>query len=112
MTSIHYRNGVKIGNCEVLPITHARDHTIAILAIPVVLWVTLSSSLFWNTQTQKVVNKANKIVGFLERNVGPGNKEVFTRLHNALVIPILQYAVPLQLLFLQKNIERVQLRVT
>ena len=34
-------------------------------------------------------------MGFLERNVGPGNKEVFSRLCNALVIPILEYAVPL-----------------
>ena len=51
----------------------------------------MTSNLSWNTQTQKVVNKANKIVG----NVGPGNKEVFSRLYNALVIPILEYAVPL-----------------
>ena len=44
---------------------------------------------------QKVVNKANKIVSFLKRNVGAGNKEVFPRLYKALVIPILEYAVPL-----------------
>ena len=56
--------------------------------------VSLTSNVSWNTQTQKVVNKANKIVGFLKRNVGPGNKEVFSRLYKALVIPILEYAVP------------------
>jgi len=34
-------------------------------------------------------------VGFLKRNVGPGNKKVVSRLYNASVIPILDYAVPL-----------------
>ena len=59
------------------------------------------------------MNKANKIVGFLKRNVGPGNKEVFSRLYKALVIPILEYAVPLWSPYLEKNIdafERVQHR--
>ena len=51
------------------------------------LGVSLTSNLSWNTQTQKVVNKANEIVGFLKRNVGPLNKEDFARLHKALVIP-------------------------
>ena len=72
-----------------------------------------TSNLSWDTQPQKVVNKANKIVGFLKRNVGPGNKEVFSRLYKALVIPILEYAVPLWSPCLQKNIdalERVQRR--
>ena len=57
---------------------------------------------------QKVVNKANKIVGFLKRNVGPGNKEVFSRLYKALVIPILEYAVPLWSPCLQKNIDALE----
>ena len=80
-----------------------------------ILGVSLTSNLSWNTQTQKVVNKANKIVGFLKRNVGPGNKEVFSRLYKALVIPILEYAVPLWSPYLQKNIdalERVQRRAS
>ena len=70
--------------------------------------VSLTSNLSWNTQTQKVVNKANKIVGFLKRNVGPGNKEVFSRLYKALVIPILEYAVPLLSPHLQKNIDALE----
>ena len=79
------------------------------------LVVSLSSNLSWNTQTQNVVNKANKIVGFLKRNVGAGNKKVFSRLYKALVIPILEYAVPLWSPYLQKNIdslERVQRRTS
>ena len=52
-------------------------------------------------------------MGFLKRNVGPGNKEVFSRLYKVLVIPILEYAVPIWSPYLQKNIyalERVQHR--
>ena len=76
---------------------HARDHTsypykfsgctLQSVTETVDLGVSLTSNLTWNTQTQKVVNKANKIVSFLKRNVGAGNKEVFSRLYKALVIP-------------------------
>ena len=87
-----------------LRVSHARDHTsypykltgftLQSVTETVDLGVSLTSNLSWNTQTQKVVNKANKIVSFLKRNVGAGNKEVFSRLYKALVIPILEYAVP------------------
>ena len=111
--------------CEVLCITNARDFTsypyklsgctLQSVSEMVDLGVSLTSNLSWNTQTHNVVNKANKIVGFLKRNVGPGNKEVFSRLYKALVIPILEYAVPLWSPYLQKNIdalERVQRRAS
>ena len=106
-TSTHYRNGVKIDNF-VFTLTNARpcvlpigEIILAILRSSLVVRSSLSPrrliwashSLTWNTQTQKVVNRANKIVGFLKRNVGPGNKEVFSRLYKALVITILEYAV-------------------
>ena len=101
--------------CEVLRVTHARDHTSYLCKLSgctlqsvtemVDLGVSLTSNLSWNTQTQKVVNKANKIVGFLKRNVGLGNKEVFSRLYKALVIRILEYGVLLWSPYLQKNID-------
>ena len=66
---------------EVLRVTHARDHTsypyklsgctLQSVTETVDLGVSLTSNLSWNTQTQKVVNKAKKIVGFLKRIVGP-----------------------------------------
>ena len=73
--------------CEVLRVTHARDHTsypyklsgctLQSVTETVDLGVSLTSNLSWNTQTQKVVNKAKKIVGFLKRNVGPGTRKSF-----------------------------------
>ena len=110
---------------EVLRITHARDLTSYPYQLSgcmlqsgtetVDLGVSLTSNLSWKTQTRTVVNIANKILGFLIRNVGPGNKEAFSRLYKALVIPILEYAVPLWSPYLQKNIdalERVQRRAS
>ena len=128
VTSTRYSNGVKIDNFVfilikvrfyVLPM---REILLAILFCTlqsvnetVDLEGSLTSNLSWNTQTQKVANRANKIVGVLKWNVGPGNKEVFSRLYKALqlVIPILEYAVPLWSPYLQKDIdalERVQRR--
>ena len=131
VTSTTFRNGVKIGNFVFTLtnvksyVSHARDHTsypykfsgctLQSVTETVDLGVSLTSNLSQNTQTQKVVNKANKIVSFLKRNVGAGNKEVFSRLYKALVIPILEYAVPLWSPYLQKNIdalERVQRRAS
>ena len=54
-------------------------------------------------------------MGFLQRNVGPGNKEVFSRLYQALVIPFLEYAVPRWSPYLGRTIdalERVQRRAS
>lgn len=79
------------------------------------LGISLTSQLSWNSHTQKVVNKANRIVGFLKRNVGPGNKWLFSRLYKALVFHFLEHAVPLWSPHLQKNIdalERVQGRAS
>lgn len=112
---------------EVLSVTQSRDHTsypykqsgctprFPCVTQTVNLGVSLSSNLSWNTHTQKVVNKANKIVGFLKGNVGVGNKEVFSRLYKTLVIPILEYAIPLRSPYLQKNVDalgRVQRRAS
>ena len=58
-----------------LRVSHARDHasypykltgfTLQSGTETVDLGVSLTSNLSWNTQTQKAVNKANKIVSFL-----------------------------------------------
>ena len=133
VTSTPNRNGVKIGNF-VFTVTNVGFYVLPVREIilcsspyklpgctlqsvteTVDLGVSLTSNLSWNTQTQKVVNKANKNLGLLKRNVGPGNKEVFSRLYKALVIPILEYAVPLLSPYLQVNIdalERVQRRAS
>ena len=80
--------------CEILRVTHVRDHTsypyklsgctLQSVIETVDLGVLLTPNLSLNTQTQNVVNKAKEIVGFLKRNVGLGNKEVFFRLYKAL----------------------------
>lgn len=76
--SDHTSYSYKLSHCTLQSVTETLD-----------LGVSLSSNLSLNTQTQKVVNKANKIVGFLKRNFDARNKEVFLRPYMALVIPIL-----------------------
>ena len=58
------------------------------------LGVTISEDLRWVTHTQQVVNKANKTLGFLRRNLKIRNKRVKERAYKALVRPILEYASP------------------
>ena len=102
---ITLRSGTLIAQ-KILPKIRLADHTsypfklsgCALHAVTetVDLGVSLSSNLSWNIQTQKVVNKANKIVRFLKRNVGAGNKVS------------LEYAVPLWSPHLQKNIDALE----
>ena len=88
----YYSYPYKLSGCTLQSVSETVD-----------LGVSLTSNLSWNTKIQTVVNKANKIVGFFERNVGPGNKEVFSCLYKVLVIPIPEYAVPLWSPYLQKS---------
>ena len=89
VTSTRYRNGVKIGNF-IFTLTNVRFCVLPMWEIileigcthqsvtETVDWgVSLTSNLSWNSQMQKVVIKANKIVGFLKRNVGPGTRKSF-----------------------------------
>ena len=95
VTSTPHRNGVKIGNFVftltnvgfyVLPVREIilcsspyklSGCTLQSVTETVDLGVSLTSNLSSNTQTQKVVNKANNIVGFLKKNVGPGKRKSF-----------------------------------
>lgn len=109
LTSTRYGNVVKIGSfvhtdkCGVLSITHAKDHTsytyeLSSCTLQRNGWFGVSWHLNYPgiPKRKKVVNKANtEIAGFRKWNVRPGNKEVFSHLYKALVIPILEYAVPL-----------------
>ena len=61
------------------------------------------------------VNKANRVVGFLKRTVGPRNDKLFSKLYMSLVRPILEYCVPVWSAYLKKDIsslEKVQRRAS
>ena len=45
-------------------------------------------------QANKCTNKANSVLEFIRRTVGPQNPELFSKLYKSLVRPILQYCSP------------------
>ena len=62
-----------------------------------------------------IVNKAKKVLGLLKRTVGSKNKEIFSMLYKSLVRPILEFACPVWLPHLVKDIlaiEKVQRRAS
>ena len=59
------------------------------------LEIYFTSSLSWSMQANKCANKANSVLGFIRRAVGPKNLELFSKLYKSLVCPILEYCSPI-----------------
>ena len=79
------------------------------------LGITITHHLTCETQVFNVVNKANRILGFVRRTVGSSNQSTFTLLYTALVRPVLEYAAPVWSPYLVKDIkafESVQRRAS
>ena len=53
------------------------------------LGIYITSNLSWSMQANKCANKANSVLGFIRRTVGPKNPEFFFKLYKSLVRPIL-----------------------
>ena len=61
----------------------------------------------------KCANKANSVLGFIRRTVGPKNPELFSKLYKSLVCPILEYCSPVWCPHIKKDLntlEKVQRR--
>ena len=111
--------------CEVMRITKKTDHTrpsytLTNKALNVVdetkdLGVNITSKLSWSLHVNQCVNKANRVLGFLKRTVGPKNHQLFSKLYKTLVRPILEYCSPVWSPYLKKDIkalEKVQRRAS
>ena len=55
------------------------------------LGVTLSADMKWNTHVDKIVSKANSMIGFLRRNLGSAPRKVKIQAFKSLVRPHLEY---------------------
>ena len=107
-----------VDKCETMRITHKKDNAapdyhLLSNSLEVVkemkdLGVHVIFNLSWSTQVNKCVNKGNKILGFLKRNVGPGNPLGFSRLYTTLVRPILEYCVSVWSPHLMMDIEQLE----
>ena len=79
------------------------------------LGVIISSNLKVANQCLEARNKANKMLGIINRNVVYKSKEVVSKLYNSYVRPILEYCAQVWAPYLRKDIdmlERVQRRAT
>ena len=57
------------------------------------LGVTIDQKLSWSEHIKQITNKANRVKGFLQRNLYNCPRQVKSNCYKALVKPILEYAV-------------------
>ena len=79
------------------------------------LAIYITSNLSWSMQANKCENKANSVLGFIRRTVGPKNPQLFSKLYKCLVRPILEYCSPVWCPHLKKDLntlEKVQRRAS
>ena len=69
------------------------------------LGIYITSNLSWSLQATKCANKANSLLGFIKRIVGPKSPDLFSKLYKSLVRPILEYCSPVWSPHLKKDIE-------
>ena len=123
--SANWRLNFNTEKCEVMRITKKTDHTrpsytLTNKALNVVdetkdLGVNITSKLSWSLHVNQCVNKANRVLGFLKRTVGPKNHQLFSKLYKTLVRQILEYCSPVWSPYLKKDIktlEKVQRRAS
>ncbi len=79
------------------------------------LGVTIASNLKFSQQCKDAVDKANRMLGFIKRNMSFKNKDIILSLCNSLVTPHLEYVVQFLSPHLAKHIAKlaaVQRRAT
>ena len=67
------------------------------------LGVTIDEHLTWNDLVKTVISKANKVKGFLQRNIKYCPSIVKVRCFNSMIRPILEYASAIWSPYTQKN---------
>ena len=113
------------GKCEAMRISKKNDYSSPqyhlcgnqLKAVSEVkdLGIYITSNLSRSMQANKCANKANSVLGFIRRTVGPKNAELFSKLYKSLVRPILEYCSPVWCPHLKKDsntLEKVQRRAS
>ena len=72
------------------------------------LGIYVTSNLSWSLQVTKCANKANSVLGFVRRTVGPNNPDLFSKLYKSLVRPIVEYCLPVWSPHLKKDIAALE----
>ena len=75
------------------------------------LGVTITNDLKWNTHVSSICTKANRILGFLRRNLSACPQDVEESAYKGLVRPVLKYGSSVwdpSSILLQEELEKVQ----
>ena len=88
--------------CQVIQVTrsrhpiptqyHLHGHTLEVVDHAKYLGVNISSDLKWNTHVNYVVNKANRSLGLIKRNIKTKHQNIRSTCYKTLVRPQLEYA--------------------
>ena len=94
--------GKRTGKSKTLPVTKSRTtkhypyklhgHTLESVTSAKYLGVTIRHDLSWDDHITGVVNKANRTLGFLRRNLKISSRNIKERAYKAFVRPLLEYA--------------------
>ena len=101
-TVIHIGNNnknfeYKIGETPLKTVTEQRD-----------LGIIINQDLKWDNQVDNCVKKANRVNGFIARNIGNKTKDIILPLHKSLVRPLVEFAAPLWSPDLVKHINKIE----
>jgi hypothetical protein len=94
----------KIGETDLVNVTEQRD-----------LGVIITNDLKWGRQCDEAFRRANRTIGFVNRNFHCRTKEIIMPIYKAMIRPHIEFAVQLWSPHLRKDIdklERIQRRIT
>ena len=72
------------------------------------LGITIDEHLTWNDHVKTVTSKANKVKGFLQRNLKHCPTSIKARCYNSMIRPILEYASAIWSPYTQRNVDLVE----
>ena len=72
------------------------------------LGVTITSKLDWEEHITTIINKSNKTLGFLRRNLKIGSSNIKEKAYKAFVRPLLEYSATVWDPYTQKNKDRLE----
>ena len=71
---------------------HIHGHTLQVVDSSKYLGITISEDLTWKKHIDNTVNKANKTLGFIRRNLGDCTAPVKAAAYSTVVRPVLEYS--------------------
>ena len=108
-----------IAKCNVLRITRRRvpiifnytrhGYYFDEIASSKYLGVHLSTDLRWNKHVRYITNKANKLLGFLKRNLKQYTTTMKEKAYKSLIQPIVEYCSSVWNCYTAKNITQVEM---